>query len=71
MATGCRRPHPQQMTAQLLDLSVRVAPGEAAVARVAAAPVRHVPPAFLAALACSDVTELRGRAQGQALRLAR
>ncbi len=43
------------MTATLNDLTARRLRGERAVARVAAAPVRHVPVAFLAALACLDV----------------
>lgn len=47
------------MSAQILDLTARRVRGEQAVARVAAAPVRHVPVAFLAALACVEVDEPR------------
>lgn len=44
------------MTATLTDLTARRLRGEQAVARMAAAPVRHVPAAFLAALECLDVS---------------
>lgn len=46
------------MTAQILDLTARRERGERAVARMAAAPVRHVPLEFLATLLCLDVDEL-------------
>jgi hypothetical protein len=60
------------MTAQIVDLSARRTRGERAVARVAAAPVRHVPVEFLAALACVDVGELRDAPDARVLlRLAR
>ncbi len=59
------------MTAAIVDLTARRTRGEHAVARVAAAPVRHVPVEFLAALACVDVGELRDAADAQVLRLAR
>jgi hypothetical protein len=55
----------------LADLGARRARGERAVAAMAAAPVRHVPPAFLAALTCLDaVAEDRDR-RWPVLRLAR
>lgn len=41
-----------------LDLTARRLRGEQAVARVAAAPVRHVPVAFLAALQCRPVEQV-------------
>lgn len=47
------------MTAQILDLTARRHLGEQAVARMAAAPVRHVTPEFLAALHCVDLEDLR------------
>jgi hypothetical protein len=57
MVVRRRGPHPEHVPAQLLDLTARLARGDAAVARVAAAPVRHVPAAFLSALACTDAEE--------------
>lgn len=47
------------MTARILDLTARRHQGEQAVARMAAAPVRHVTPEFLAALRCVDLDDLR------------
>ena len=45
------------MTAQLVDLTARRERADLAVARVAAAPVRFVPPAFLRALECVHAGE--------------
>jgi hypothetical protein len=42
------------MTAQLVDLTARRRQADRAVARVASAPVRYVPEAFLLALECRD-----------------
>lgn len=57
------------MTAQIVDLAAFRSRGEQAVARMAAAPVRHVPPEFLAALLCVD--EVGDGAPASVLRLAR
>jgi hypothetical protein len=59
------------MTAQIIDLAARRAQGEHAIARMAAAPVRHVPDELLAVLACVDVEDLRGRGQVPQPRAAR
>jgi len=45
------------MTASIIDLSARRRRTELAVARVAAAPVRYVPGAFLLALQCRDAAD--------------
>jgi hypothetical protein len=71
MVVAGRQRQAPAMTAQIVDLSARRTRGEQAVARVAAAPVRHVPVEFLAALACVDVGDLRDAADAQVLRLAR
>lgn len=63
--------HPHSMTAQLVDLSARRRRGDAAVARVAAAPVRHVSLHLLAEILCVDAGELDGGAHEPVLRLAR
>ena len=42
------------MAASLVDLTARRRQADLAVARVAAAPVRYVPPAFLLALECLE-----------------
>lgn len=46
------------MTATIVDLTARRRHADLAVTLVAAAPVRHVPPAFLLALECLDTGQL-------------
>lgn len=58
-----RGQHADTMTAQLFDLIARRARGDLAVALVAAAPVRYVPPTFLLALECIDPGDLRAWAR--------
>jgi hypothetical protein len=69
MVSGDLSRHAADMTAQIIDLAACRARSDQAVARVAAAPVRHVPAAFLAALRCVD--EMGEGAPAPVLRLAR
>jgi hypothetical protein len=59
------------VTAQLFDLTARLSRGEQAVARIAAQPVRHVTPAFVAALLCLEPDTEDVPAPGRVLQLAR
>jgi hypothetical protein len=67
-----RPPAPQAraMTAQLFDLTARRRDGRRRRGPAAAAPVRHVPDAFVAALLCVAVDELRDE-PARVLQLAR
>jgi hypothetical protein len=47
----------------VVDLAARRARGDDAMARVAAAPVQHVPLAFVAALLCVPVEDVDGSAR--------
>ena len=68
MALRRLRPHSEDMPpALVVDLAARRARGEDAIARVAAAPVQHVPLDLIAALLCVPVEELDGE-QRPALR---
>ena len=71
MVVVARGRHCRGVTAQLYDLTSRLSRGERAVARVAAEPVRHVTPAFVAALLCLEPDEDDAPVPGRVLQLAR
>ena len=59
MAVSRARAHPEDMApARVVDLHALRARGDAAIARVAAEPVRHVPTEFVAALLCLPLEDL-------------
>lgn len=64
MAVRACAAHAEAMApARVVDLQALRARGEAAISRVAAQPVQHVPADFVAALLCVPVEELDGDAR--------
>ena len=72
MALRGSGPHSEDMAlAPVLDLVARRTRGDDAIARVAAAPVRHVPVELLASLFCVPVEDVIGEDERHALRAVR
>jgi hypothetical protein len=71
MVVAGSQAHPPEVTAQILDLTARLSRGERAVTRIAAEPVRHITPAFIAALLCLDLDDEDTAVPARVLQLAR